>query len=232
MLPNRSRSSLIRALAALVLALVLARCTPGGQFDPTTLFQSDMFDTKTKLKGQRVPLFPNGVPGASTGVPADLVKGYKPPPDQADADPDAINAPPPNLAVQQPATPAPKLKAKVAIGRPRTPTQKPSTSTRIDVGAKGAPPQQPAQTNWPTPPPTGSPSQQNVAWPAPPPTAPPSQAAQQSQNIWPASPPTAPVQPAAAPAPAPAPASQSGSQSAPSFDSMWPKSTPNGTPSQ
>jgi hypothetical protein len=232
MLPNRSRSSLIRALTALVLALVLARCTPGGQFDPTTIFQSDMFDSKSKLKGQRVPLFPNGVPGATTGVPADLVKGYNPPPDQADADPDAINAPPPNLTAQQSPKPALAPKAKVAIGRPRTAAQKPpsSTPTRIDVGAKGAPPQQPIQTNWPAPPPTGSPSQQNVAWPAPPPTAPPQQAAQQSPNIWPAPPPTAPVQPAAAPAPTPA--SQSGSQNAASFDSMWPKSTPNGTPSQ
>jgi hypothetical protein len=232
MLPNRSSCSLIRAAVLLALALVLARCTPGGQFDPTTLLNNDMFDSKTKLKGQRVPLFPNGVPGASTGVPADLVKGYKPPPDQADADPDAINAPPPNLTAQQSAKPASKPKAEVAIGRPHTRAQKPpaSTPTRIDVGATGAPPQQPPQANWPAAPPTGSPSQQNVAWPAPPPTAPPPQAAQQSQNIWPAPPSTAPAQPAAAPAPAPA--TQSGSQGAPSFDSMWPKSAPNGTPSQ
>ncbi len=234
MLPNRSRSSLIsRRLAALALALVLARCTPGGQFDPTTLFNNDMFDTKTKLKGQRVPVFPNGVPGATTGVPADLVKGYQPPPDQADADPDAINAPPPDqTAQQQPAKPE-QAKPKVAIGRPRTRVQKPpsSTPTRIDVGAKGAPAQR-------RPRPTGRQRRRRLRRRSrtlrgrrrrrrqPPP-----QAAQQSQNIWPAPPPTAPVQPTAAPAQAPA--SQPGSQSAaPSFDSMWPKSTPNGTQSQ
>lgn len=228
MLPNRSSSSLIRAATVLALALVLARCTPGGQFDPTALLNNDMFDTKTKLKGQRTLLFPNGVPGATTGVPADLVKGYKPPPDQADVDPDAINAPPPDQTAQQQPAAKPERKPKVAIGRPRTHVQKPPSSipTRIDVGAKGTPAQPPAQANWPATPATGAPSQQSVAWPTPAPTTPPPQAAQQSQNIWPAPPPTAPVQPTAAPAQAPA------SQGAPSFDSMWPKSTPDGTPSQ
>ncbi len=91
----RSNSSLCRAASALAFLLVLAACTPGGQFDPTEVFNSDMFDSKTKLKGQREPLFPNGVPGTTTGVPADLVKGYQPPPDQTDADASAIGAPPP-----------------------------------------------------------------------------------------------------------------------------------------
>ncbi len=238
---NRSKLLLYRAGSALTLALVLAGCTPGGQFDPTTIFDSDVFSSKDKLKGQRVPLFPNGVPGATTGVPADLVKGYKPPADEADANPDAINPPPGQMAQQGPspaskpeAKPESKPKPKVAIGRPRgVPKPPKSNPTRIDVGATGAPPQQPTPTNWPAPPPTGAASQ-GVAWPAPPPTAPqPSQAAQQSQGIWPAPPSTAPVQPAAAPAraPAPAPASQPASQNAPSFDSMWPKPT-DGAPSQ
>src|ERR1700744_993220 len=146
MLPIGSHSSLFRAAAAVVLALVLARCTPGGQFDPTTILDNDMFDTKTKLKGQREPLFPNGVPGATTGVPADLVKGYKAP-DQADADPDAINAPPADQAAASPQAkpalepkpkPKPKPTPKVAIGQPRAPIQKPPSSnpTRIDIGAK------------------------------------------------------------------------------------------------
>ena len=62
--------------------LVLAGCTTGGQFDPTELFNNDAFDSKKKLKGDRELVFPNGVPGTTTGVPADLVKGYQPPPDQ------------------------------------------------------------------------------------------------------------------------------------------------------
>jgi len=233
-MPNRDQSLLFRAAIALGFVLVLAGCTPGGQFDPTTIFDNDAFNSKSKLKGQRIPLFPNGVPGATTGVPADLVKGYKPPPDQADADPDAINPPPAALAAQQ--APRPEAKPKVAIGRPRQPVKPPkSNPTRIDVGAKGQPPQAPAQqnvqTNWPAPPPTGAASQGGI-WPTPPSTAPPQQAAQQSQGIWPAPPPTAP---AAAPPPVAqpkAPPPQSGSQSSPTFDSMWPKPPANGGTSQ
>ena len=74
---------------ALVLMLAVAGCTKAGQFDPTEAFNSDVFDTKKKLKGDRVPVFPDGVPGATTGVPPDLVKGYQQPPDQpTDADDD------------------------------------------------------------------------------------------------------------------------------------------------
>ncbi|HYA04530.1 MAG TPA: hypothetical protein VEF90_01470, partial [Xanthobacteraceae bacterium] len=75
-MPKQRYWSLCRAAAALGFVLVLAGCTRGGQFDPTSIFDSDAFDTKTKLKGDRVPVFPNGVPGTTTGVPPDLVKGY------------------------------------------------------------------------------------------------------------------------------------------------------------
>ncbi|MGB7035800.1 MAG: hypothetical protein WBD71_09745 [Xanthobacteraceae bacterium] len=224
-MPNRYKVPLFRAAAALAFALVLARCTPGGQFDPTTIFDNDMFSSKTPLKGQRIPLFPNGVPGTTTGVPSDLVKGYKPPADQADADPDAIN-PPPNEMAQQPAKSDAKVeskpRAKVAIGRPHGVLKPPkSTPTRIDVGAKGVPAGQDSQTNWPAPPPTGAASQPGVAWPAPPTAPAPQQATQQSQGIWPAPPPTGPA-PAAA-APSTAPAAPAPSQAGQTFDSMWPK---------
>ncbi len=61
----------------------MAACTKGGQFDPTVLLDNDMFDNKKPLTGQREPVFPDGVPGISTGIPADLYKGYQPPPEQA-----------------------------------------------------------------------------------------------------------------------------------------------------
>ena len=224
----RYHSSLFRAALALAFLLVLAACTPGGQFDPTEVFNSDMFDSKTKLKGQREPLFPNGVPGTTTGVPADLVKGYQPPPDQTDADASAQGAPAPAA----PAAPVekPKPKPKVAVGRPQTRSAKiekpPSSSpTRIDIGAKGAPPQQPSDAVWPNSPPAAQQGGQ-VAWPSPAQSAPAQQAAQPSQSIWPAPPPTAPTQPAAAPSAA------SGSQSGQSFDSMWPKPAAGGTSTQ
>ena len=226
----RYHSSLFRAASALAFLLVLAACTPGGQFDPTEVFNSDMFDSKTKLKGQREPLFPNGVPGTTTGVPADLVKGYQPPPDQTDADASAQGAPAPAPAT--PATPVekPKPKPNVAVGRPRTrsaKTEKPPSSapTRIDIGAKGAPPQQPSDAVWPNSSPAAQQGGQ-VAWPSPAQSAPAQQAAQPSQSIWPAPPPTAPTQPAAAPSAA------SNSQSGQSFDSMWPKPTAGSTSTQ
>src|SRR5277367_6561753 len=103
-----ARISLIRVSSALALALVLAGCTKGGQFDPTEILNTDAFDTKKKLKGDREAVFPNGVPGATTGVPADLVKGYQPPPDPADA---AI-APGSDTAAKPPSGPAPRTAAK------------------------------------------------------------------------------------------------------------------------
>ncbi|HUI12767.1 MAG TPA: hypothetical protein VL048_04765 [Xanthobacteraceae bacterium] len=238
------RSSVLRAVAALALVLVLAGCTPGGQFDPTTLLDNDMFDTKAKLRGQRVPLFPNGVPGTTTGVPADLVKGYQAPPDQNDADADAgAQSPPPAAEPAKPAAAQPqsKPKPKVTVGRPRpraAKTEKPPSSepTRIDIGAKGAPAQQQPGTVWPNSAPPAAQQGGQFAWPSPP-GAPAQQAAQPSQSIWPAPPSTAPAPAAASPSTAPAqpaatPSTAPGAQTGSSFDSMWPKSTPNGTISQ
>jgi hypothetical protein len=166
--------SLFRLTSAGMLVLVLAACTPGGQFDPTTLLQSDMFDNKKKLQGDREPVFPSGVPGTTTGVPPDLVKGYQPPPEQtASAATDA--------AAQQAEKPKPKPKPKVAT---QTPPKQPPT--RISIGNKPTAPAQPAAVS------SQGPAQQTAApagpsqsvWPAPPSTA-PAQQQQQSQSVWP-----------------------------------------------
>lgn len=183
-MPIGCNSSLLRPAAALGFLLVLAGCTPGGQFDPTEMFNSDVFNTKTKLKGDRVPLFPNGVPGTTTGVPADLVKGYQPPPDQTDTNADANSnaaaaAPPPKAEPPQPKPkvaskpkPKPKVAAAPAQSKDAIWNQPPAGSapTRITVGPGSNPAAVQQQ----------SPSSQSV-WPAPPSTAP----AQSSQSIWP-----------------------------------------------
>ena len=151
MTATRRSPLLVRAGSAAVLVLALAGCTPGGQFDPTTLLANDMFDTKTKLKGDRQPVFPSGVPGTSSGVPPDLVKGYQPPPEQA-ADTTA-----PDAAAQEAAKNKPKPKPKVA----RAPAQPAS-------------PQQSQHSPWPAPPQTAPAQQQQVSqpvesrWPDPP----------------------------------------------------------------
>jgi hypothetical protein len=162
---------LVRAGSAAALVLALAGCTPGGQFDPTTLFANDTFDTKTKLKGDRQPVFPNGVPGTSSGVPQDLVKGYQPPPDQA-ADTNA-----PDAAAEEAAKnkPKPKPKPKVA----RAPAQPPAPPRRINIGPS---PNQAA----PAAPQGAAPQQsQQSAFPPPPPTAPAQQAAPTVESRWP-----------------------------------------------
>ena len=166
--------SLFRLTSAGMLVLVLGACTPGDQFDPTTLLDKDMFDNKKKIQGDREPVFPSGVPGTTTGVPPDLVKGYQPPPEQTDAA--AADA-----AAQQAEKPKPKPKPKVATQTP--PKQQP---TRISVGSKPSAPAQPAAAS------PQAPAQQTAApggpsqsgWPAPPPTA-PAQQQQQSQSVWP-----------------------------------------------
>jgi hypothetical protein len=173
-MPASYNSSLFRVGFALALLIELAGCTHGGQFDPTEMFNNDAFDSKKKLQGQRQPVFPDGVPGTTTGVPPDLVKGYQPPPDQADA----TAIPPEPAPPVQAAKPKPKPKAKVAAAPAQKPNsvwnQKPPASmpTRISVGSKPVPvtAQQPAPSS-------------QTAWP--PPTAPAQQTAQPSQSVWP-----------------------------------------------
>lgn len=185
----RTLPSLLRVGSALALVLVaLAGCTKGGQFDPTEMFNSDVFDSKKKLTGEREPLFPNGVPGTTTGVPADLVKGYQPPPDSTDTGQQtATAAAPPPAQKPKPKPiikPAPKPKLAAAPAKPQQQQQDsvwnqvPASSgaTRINIGAKPAP-AAPAQA-------TSQPSSQ-APWPGSPQAAPAQQAAQPSQSIWP-----------------------------------------------
>jgi hypothetical protein len=172
-MPTRRLPSLFRLGAALALVLVIAGCSKGGQFDPSELFNSDTFDSKKKLTGEREPLFPDGVPGTTTGVPADLVKGYQAPPEPVTAS----TAP---VAEAQKPKPKPKPKPKLAVA-PAQPQQQDSVwnqkpvvpaPTRITVGSKPVAPTQ-----------QGDPSQS--VWPAPPQTAPAQQTAQPTDSIWP-----------------------------------------------
>jgi outer membrane biosynthesis protein TonB len=174
---QRPRNYIFRVVSALGLALLIAGCTKGGQFDPTEIFNSDAFDSKKKLKGERAPVFPEGVPGASSGVPADLVKGYEQPPEQPDPD-TAVPGPTPPAAAEA-AKPKPKPKPK-----PKLAAQKPPTAPAGAVSGAGptritvAPTQKPAQ-------PDASQSQTSQSvWPAPP-QAKSSPSGQPSQSIWP-----------------------------------------------
>jgi len=186
---RRSPNFSLRVISTLTLALLIAGCTKGGQFDPTDWFNSDVFDSKKKLKGERQPVFPEGVPGATTGVPQDLVKGYQPPPEQPENNDTVVAGPkpPPSVTEADKPKPKPKPKPKVAAQKPATPAAPP---TRISVGPKSGAGQQPdpGQSVWPAPP--QQTTQTQTAWPAPPSTA-PAQPAQPSQSVWPNPPPPA-----------------------------------------
>jgi outer membrane biosynthesis protein TonB len=191
---RRSHGILYRAASVLALALMIAGCTKGGQFDPTEIFNSDVFDSKKKLRGDRTAVFPEGVPGTATGVPAELVKGYEALPEQPDTAVAAAPTPAPAAEAEKP-KPKPKPKAKVVAQKPpAAPAASASgpAPTRITVGPTQRPPatgQQPngAQSAWPAPPSTSSqqPAQSSQSvWPAPPQT-PTAQPAQSSQSVWP-----------------------------------------------
>jgi hypothetical protein len=188
---DRARRNLFRAASALALVLLIAGCTKGGQFDPTEIFNSDMFDTKKKLKGEREPVFPEGVPGAASGVPADLVKGYQPPPEQPDADAAVPGPTPPATAEATKPKPKPKPKPKLAAQKPPAAPAKGapgSGPTRITVGPAQKSAVQPDAAVWPAAPSSSAaqPQSSQSVWPAPPQTT-SSQSAQPSpsQSIWP-----------------------------------------------
>ena len=146
------------------LGLVLAGCE---SFDPTAVFDMEIFNTKKKLPGERRAVFPEGTPGVPQGVPQELVKGYQPPPEQADES--QAQAAAQQQAQPAEAKPKPKPKPKV-VAKPR----------EESTAAAGTPrPQAQPQTQWPDPP---APQQQSsgggwpasaqpsggVAWPDPP----------------------------------------------------------------
>jgi hypothetical protein len=187
-MPKRPPLAIVRAGLGLAAVLVLAACTAGGQFDPTEVLSTDIFETKKKLQGEREPLFPNGVPGTETGVPPDLVKGYQPPPEPVAVQNNDAAAKP-AAASTAAAKPQPKPKPQVARA-PASAAGPPARSAAHDPvwDQKGTAPPPPAKSAWPAPPP-GQPAQTN--WPAPPPPA------QPAQTNWPAPPAAQSQQPAA-----------------------------------
>ena len=168
------RIPLVRAGSLFALVLLAAGCTKGGQFDPTSLLDNDMFSSKKPLQGQREPVFPNGVPGETSGIPPDLYKGYQPPPEQAADNGDAgAAAVPPAAKAEAEAKPKPKPKPKPKVAR--APATAPTASISVGPGKRSAPPPQTSQTAWPASSSSAQPAQS--PWPSP--------SAQPTQSAWP-----------------------------------------------
>src|ERR1700704_2962657 len=69
----RNRIARIALTAAAVsLGVLLAGC---DTFDPTAIFDAEIFNTKKKLQGERKSVFPDGTPGVPQGVPQERGKG-------------------------------------------------------------------------------------------------------------------------------------------------------------
>jgi hypothetical protein len=147
-------------LAAIVIATgpVLSACDSLDTFD--------MFDSKKKLAGERKPVFPEGVPGVSSGVPPELVKGYHEPegggldPAKAAAEAAAEPAARPKKPKSEP-KPAPQRTASKPA--PKPPAQSDPYGAAPTRAAAPDPAQQPAPqaatSPWPT-------AQPQAAWPA------------------------------------------------------------------
>jgi hypothetical protein len=168
-------------VGALALGLALAGCE---SFDPTDIFDSEIFNTKKKLPGERQPVFPDGTPGVARGVPPELVKGYQAPAESQEATAKPAEAKPATKeATAKPVETKPATKEATADPAEAKPKPKPKpkvVAKPAEAAATGTvrAPQPSAQASqWPDPPPTqGAPAASawpsapsgGVAWPDPP----------------------------------------------------------------
>jgi hypothetical protein len=168
--PLMRRIPRIVLLAGLVvLAPALSGCE---NFDMDKL---DVFglNEKKKLPGDRKPVFPEGVPGVTQGIPQEYIKGNQPPADAAQAAPagQVVSAPAADAA-KNTAAAAPAEEPKPKPRKPRVTKQKliPDQTPRPAA-------QQPAD------------SQQPAPWPAQNQQQPPQQSSTAPNTApWPSSP--------------------------------------------
>jgi hypothetical protein len=149
---------LVTVVATLSLPLLLSDCS---SFDPTDVMDNIFASQKKPLPGDRKPLFPQGTPGVTQGLPPDLVKGYQPPP-PIDATQDA------QAAVPEKPKPKPKPQPKPKVVA-APPTNQSSQPTAMSAPASTRPS---ASSPWPDPPPTrqtAAPTNGGSIWPDPPP---------------------------------------------------------------
>jgi hypothetical protein len=133
----RRTSRLLAAACLLGLASVLGGC--GGlaapSWDPTDLL--DFLDTKKRTPGERKPVFPEGVPGISQGVPKEMIRGSAE--SRAAAEAQAAAAAPPVEA--QPAPPP--VKGVKSAKRPPARSQVEIAPDDVNVQEEAPPPSAP-----------------------------------------------------------------------------------------
>ena len=164
----RTMTRVMLTASVLAMGFTLAGCE-----DPKLLA---MFDGKKKLPGERKEVFPGGtVPGIQTGVPPELMKGYKPPLEE-NPQANALSAPegaapapeaaPPQRQAAAAAPAAETGKSGILVGNAASGVQEPPKPKRA---AKPKPKPQPVAA---APQPVqreelaSPPPQQAPAWPA------------------------------------------------------------------
>jgi hypothetical protein len=110
---TRRTSRLLAGAFVLAFAGVLGGCSSfsAPSWDPTDLL--DFLDTKKRAPGERKPVFPEGVPGISQGVPKEMIRGSAESRASTESQA-AAGAPPPEA---QPAPP-PARRTTTAAKRP------------------------------------------------------------------------------------------------------------------
>jgi hypothetical protein len=141
----------VRGIVLMLLLVSLGGVVAGCD----TLENFEFWDTKKKLAGDRKPVFPEGVPGITQGIPPELVKGYQEP-QQPGVDPAAAAA-----------------QESAEKGEPK-PETKPKPKPRKVAAPRPQAPAQPVQQQQQQPQP-----QQQAPWPGSQPQA------QQQQGPWP-----------------------------------------------
>ena len=99
----------------------------------------ELFDTKKKLAGERKPVFPEGVPGATSGIPAELVRGYREPEHADVTDPARVAA---EAAAAEAAKPKPRPAPAPAAAKPSAP----SAAAKPSAQSAAAKPPKPSST--------------------------------------------------------------------------------------
>jgi hypothetical protein len=159
--PSRRSARLVLAAVVVAAGPILSACDG--------LDSLEIFDTKKKIGGDRKEVFPEGVPGVSSGVPPELVKGYR---EQEGATYD-----PAKVAAEAAAEPAAKPKKPKAEPKPAPQPQR--TASKPAPKPQAQPDASPVPTRVVAPEP---------AQPPPPPQATAPWPIAQPQAAWPASP--------------------------------------------
>jgi outer membrane biosynthesis protein TonB len=170
----------MRRMHRIVLLTTLALVAPAlagcADFDLDKLDVFHLGDKK-KLPGDRQPVFPEGVPGVTQGIPPEYMKGNQPPPETALAPP-AAEAPQAAAPAEQAKPVAkteekPKPKTKKTAKRTK-PKPKPAVAAPVRPVTQEAAPATanapaPAPAPWPTPAQGQAAGTAAAPWPAAPP---------------------------------------------------------------